>query len=242
MHLSQSHSARVIAFLNLLPTNLCTNYTFEHWSLILTFFSIFNQQLINLYQFPMTNQQLINQLVINLLFTGLQVSKLVLSNCSTVPPGQTILLPPGVFSHMCLSWPPKWCPWTSKRTQNGPLETKKNTEFKKKTIYSQAYLHFQVYHLISTLQTGFSIPANPCRQQIRSQLVARGAGGRGEALRYQNRQNQTLKHHVPNILILFNRSVLFSMQQTSFADLANPYRCNLAARRLPEGRAAGAKH
>ena len=47
-----------------------------------TFFSIFNQQLIDLYQFSMINQQLINQLLINLLIAGLQVSKLVLS---TVP-------------------------------------------------------------------------------------------------------------------------------------------------------------
>ena len=36
---------------------------------------MFNQQLINLYQFSMINQQLINQLLINLLFAGLQVSQ-----------------------------------------------------------------------------------------------------------------------------------------------------------------------
>ena len=85
--------------------------------------------------------------------------------------------------HMCPTWSPKWCPWTSKRTQNGPLETQKTTEFNKKSNIQQAYLYFQFYNLISTLQTVFSIPANPCSQQIRSQLVARGAGGRGEALR-----------------------------------------------------------
>ena len=50
-----------------------------------TFFSIFNQQLINLYQFSMINQQLINQLLINLLFAGLQVSKLVLSTVLLYP-------------------------------------------------------------------------------------------------------------------------------------------------------------
>ena len=47
-------------------------------NLLSHFFSIFNQQLINLYQFPMINQQLIKQLLINLLFAGLQVSKLVI--------------------------------------------------------------------------------------------------------------------------------------------------------------------
>ena len=56
----------------------CKARIINHWSLILTFFSIFNQQSINLYQFSMINQQLINQLLINLLFAGLQVSKLVI--------------------------------------------------------------------------------------------------------------------------------------------------------------------
>ena len=39
-------------------------------------FSIFHHQFINLCKFPLTNQQLTNQLVINLLFAGLQVSNL----------------------------------------------------------------------------------------------------------------------------------------------------------------------
>ena len=39
-------------------------------------FSIFHHQFINLCKFPLTNQQLIHQLVINLLFAGLQVSNL----------------------------------------------------------------------------------------------------------------------------------------------------------------------
>ena len=39
-------------------------------------FSIFHHQFINLCKFPLTNQQLIYQLVINLLFAGLQVSNL----------------------------------------------------------------------------------------------------------------------------------------------------------------------
>ena len=39
-------------------------------------FSIFHHQFINLCKFPLTNQQLINQLVIDLLFAGLQVSNL----------------------------------------------------------------------------------------------------------------------------------------------------------------------
>ena len=55
-----------------------------HQSLI-HFFSIFNQQLINLYQFSMINQQLINQLLINLLFAGLQVSKLVIVTVYCTP-------------------------------------------------------------------------------------------------------------------------------------------------------------
>ena len=39
-------------------------------------FSTFHHQFINLCKFPLTNQQLIHQLVINLLFAGLQVSNL----------------------------------------------------------------------------------------------------------------------------------------------------------------------
>ena len=39
-----------------------------------------------------------------------------------------------------------------------------------------------MYPLNSILETNFSIPANPFSLQISSQLVARGAGGRGEAL------------------------------------------------------------
>lgn len=85
---------------------------------------------------------------------------------------------------MCPTWSPKWCPWTSKRTKNGALGTQKDTEFNANSNIQQAYLYFQFYNFISTLHTCFSIPANPCSQQIRSQLVARVAGGRGEASRY----------------------------------------------------------
>ena len=62
-------------------------------------FSIFNQQLINLYQFSKINQQLINQLLINLLFASLQVSKLVLI-LFTVPPGLPLYLQPCVFPQL----------------------------------------------------------------------------------------------------------------------------------------------
>ena len=60
---------------------------------------IYIQQLINLYQFSRINQQLTNQLLINLLFASLQVSKLVL-RLFTVSPGGSLYLPPGVFPQL----------------------------------------------------------------------------------------------------------------------------------------------
>ena len=62
-------------------------------------FSIFNQQLIDVHQFPLINQQLANQLAINLLFAGLQVSKLVIVTVYCTP-GASYYLPPGVFSQL----------------------------------------------------------------------------------------------------------------------------------------------
>ena len=55
-----------------------------HQSLILTCVNI-QSAADNLYQFSMINQQLTNQLLINLLFADLQVSKLVLSTVYCTP-------------------------------------------------------------------------------------------------------------------------------------------------------------
>ena len=92
-------------------------------------FSIFHHQFINLCKFPLTNQQLIHQLVINLLFAGLQVSNLGLL---TVPPGASIYPPAPRFTQLGVVLKTseismhiqytrksqKWSPKTSKSVQN----------------------------------------------------------------------------------------------------------------------------
>ena len=84
---------------------------------------------------------------------------------------------------------PKCCPRTSKWRQNGHLGTLKGVKNKQNPVtnvnqvYSKQIHSLRFYAWISILETSFSIPANPCSLQISSQLVARGAGGRGEALR-----------------------------------------------------------
>ena len=83
---------------------------------------------------------------------------------------------------------PKWCPKTSKWSKNGHLGTLKRSQKSTQSdprVYSKQICTLRFYPLISILEISFSIPANPCSLQISSQLVARGAGGRGEALRYE---------------------------------------------------------
>ena len=76
-----------------------------------------------------------------------------------------------------LQMEPKLSPGDPKRSQKS---TQSNPR-----VYSKQICTLRFYPLISILEISFSIPANPCSLQISSQLVARGAGGRGEALRYQ---------------------------------------------------------
>ena len=81
---------------------------------------------------------------------------------------------------------PKWCPRTSKWIQNGHLGTLKGVKNQHNPIIKHIanWLYtLRCYPLISILEISSWIPANPCSLQISSQLVARGAGGRGEALR-----------------------------------------------------------
>ena len=95
-------------------------------------FSIFHHQFINPCKFSLTNQQLIHQLVINLLFAGLQVqvSHLVIGGSSA--PGPSLYHPPGPCSQfwvvleinqisMHIQYTRKslkWCPKTSKCLKN----------------------------------------------------------------------------------------------------------------------------
>ena len=66
-------------------------------------FPIFHHQFINLHQLPLVNQQFINQLVINLLFSGLQVSKLVLSTVLLYPLEHQFTLSPLIPSILGVS-------------------------------------------------------------------------------------------------------------------------------------------
>ena len=68
---------------------------------------------------------------------------------------------------------PKMVPGDPKKTEK---LTKSNNQMYNKHIYI-----FDFYQLISILQICFSIAANPCNLQISSQLVAKGAGGRGRS-------------------------------------------------------------
>ena len=81
---------------------------------------------------------------------------------------------------------PKWCPRTSKWIQNGHLGTLKGVKNQQNPIIRYIVNRFILFVFFNGFQSWkpvFSIPANPCSLQISSQLVARGAGGRGEALR-----------------------------------------------------------
>ena len=100
---------------------------------------------------------------------------------------------PGTFqgSFECICVPlghqngAKMAPRTSKVSQNGDPRTLKGNKNQQhpmtnpatKKLYSkQCSLNFN--------SENPSNPTNPCSQQVNSQLVTRGAGGRGEALRY----------------------------------------------------------
>ena len=102
---------------------------------------------------------------------------------------------PGTFQgpSVCICDPldckmvPKWWPRTFKCTQNDDLGTLKVAKNQQHQIIQHKQKHVYIVHfcpLISILETSFSIPANPFSLLISSQLVARGAGGRGEALGY----------------------------------------------------------
>ena len=75
---------------------------------------------------------------------------------------------------------PKHLQMVSKWSSGDPKRSEKvnNPAYNKQISIS----HF--YQLISILETIFSVPANPFSLQVSSQLVSRGAGGRGKALRY----------------------------------------------------------
>ena len=101
----------------------------------------------------------------------------------------------GTFQYPCvcncdpLDWKivPKCCPGTSKWIQNGHLGTLKGVKNQQNAVIRyivNRIILFVFYPWIWILETSFSIPANSCSLQISSQLVARGPGGRGEALRY----------------------------------------------------------
>ena len=74
----------------------------------------------------------------------------------------------------------------------GPKEDIKINKITEFSINKNTFTLFHVCSLISILETSFSIPANPFSLLISSQLVAGGAGGRGEALGYTS--SCTLEH------------------------------------------------
>ena len=79
----------------------------------------------------------------------------------------------------------KLIPRTSKLSQNGDPRTLKGTKIN--NIQWQIVLQKSVYFKQCSIDFNPgnpSNPTNPCSLQISSWLVTRGAGGRGEALRY----------------------------------------------------------
>ena len=107
-------------------------------------------------------------------------------------------IPGPYWVHPCTQWSPKWCQTGAPRHQNASKwhpRSRNINNFECQSASKQFTIllicecrsgceHIQFLKFFSdSYPADLSNPANPFRLQIRNLLVARGAGGRGEALR-----------------------------------------------------------
>ena len=99
-------------------------------------------------------------------------------------------LPGSLWVHIWPTWLQNGAKMVPKDLQMDPKWSSGDPKSSKKSIKSNNQLYNKQFVFVcsclsidSILETSFSIPANPFNLQISSQLVTRGAGGRGEAFR-----------------------------------------------------------